>query len=98
VEVTDIQRSGANITAKVTVGSVAAGPAWQANKKVLQAYASSDAQNAWANIESLGWRKIKAGAADGVTNLFSLFCAAVASGRMVTVYADATEVSIAYLL
>jgi immune inhibitor A len=98
VEVTEIQLSGGNITAKVTVGAVAAGLAWHYNKKVLQTFASNAAQNAWANIDSLGWRKIKPSAPDGVTNLFSMFCEAVANGQMVTVYADGSEVSIAYLI
>jgi immune inhibitor A len=99
VEVTEIQPSGVNIAAKVTVGAVtAAGPAWHYNKKVLQTFASNAAQNAWANIDSLGWRKVKPSAPDGVTNLFSLFCEAVANGQLVTVYADGSEVSIAYLV
>ena len=32
---------------------------WHYNKLVLQTFASHDTQNAWANIESLGWRKVK---------------------------------------
>lgn len=97
VEVTDIQHSGSNITAKLKVGVVTAGPTWYANKKALQTFASNDSQNAWVNIEGLGWRKIKTGAPDGVTDLFSLFCEAVANIKTVTVYADASVVSIAYL-
>jgi immune inhibitor A len=101
VEVTDIQVSGANITAKISVGAVGgggAGEAWYDNKRVLRTFASNDAQNAWAEIESLGWRRIKTGAPDGVTNMFSIFCEALANGQKVKVYADASLVSIAYLV
>lgn len=99
VSVTEIQASGTNITAKVSVGTVgAAGPVWYSNKKVIQTFASNDSQNAWANIESLGWRKIKTGAPDAVTDLLIMFCEAVGSGQKVNVYADASVISIAYFV
>lgn len=98
VEVTTISSSGANITAKVKVGvAAAAGPIWYHNLNVIQTFASVDSQNAWANIQTLGWRKVKAGSSDGVTNLFSLFCESLANGKKVHVYADANVISIAYL-
>ncbi|MGH8166453.1 MAG: M6 family metalloprotease domain-containing protein, partial [Woeseiaceae bacterium] len=99
VEVTAISDSGVNVTAKVKVGAtVTTGPAWYNNRKVLQTFASADPQNAWGNIDGLGWRKVKPGAADGVINLFDMLCEAVANGRKVNVFADANEISIAYLL
>lgn len=68
------------------------------NKTVLQTFASSDAQNAWANIDGAGWLRIKTGAVDGVTNLFTIFNAAKANGRNVTVITDATNlITTAYL-
>lgn len=71
---------------------------WSNNVNVLQAFASSDSQNAWANISSLGWRRIKTGATDGVTNLFLMLIAAKANGRTVNVFVDATNlITIAYL-
>lgn len=98
VEVTAIANSGANITAKVKAGAAAAGPVWYNNKKVIQTFASVDSQNAWANIDGIGWRRIKTGSADGVTNVFNVLCEAAANGRKVNVFADATVISIAYLL
>jgi len=98
VEVTAISAAGANITAKVKVGTAAVTAGWHNNRKVIQAYASADSQNAWANIEGLGWRRIKTGAPDGVTNIFSVFCEAVANSKKVNVFADASVVSIAYLV
>lgn len=71
---------------------------WYNNKLVIQTFASHHAQNAWANIESLGWKKIKPNAPDGVTNLFIMFNAAKANGRRVNVYIDGNEITIAYML
>lgn len=98
VEVTAISTAGTNITAKVKVGvAVVGGPVWYNNRKVIQAFASADAQNAWANIEGIGWRKVKTGAPDGVTNLFYMLCEALSNGKNVHVFADANLISIAYL-
>lgn len=73
--------------------------AWNNNVSVAQTFASNDSQNAWVNISGVGWKKIKTGATDGVTNLFLLFNAAKANGRTVSVFVeDATQlVTIAYL-
>jgi hypothetical protein len=73
--------------------------AWNNNVSVVQTFGSNDSQNAWVNISGLGWKQIKTGAADGVTNLFIMFNAARANGRTVTVFVDdATQlVTIAYL-
>lgn len=62
---------------------------WHYNKRVWNTFASNDSQNAWANIEGLGWRKLKPNAADGVTNMFVAFCEAVANNLRVHVFADA---------
>jgi C1A family cysteine protease len=71
--------------------------AWHVNIAVSQVYASRDAQNGWAYLAGLGWRRIQPGAPDGVTNMLALFAEAVAKGRPVTVYADGTYVYQAYL-
>jgi astacin len=73
--------------------------AWNNNVSVVQTFGSNDSQNAWVNISGLGWKRIKTGAADGVTNLFIMFNAAKGNGRTVTVFVDdATQlVTIAYL-
>lgn len=71
---------------------------WFSNVKVNQTYATHHAENAWVNIENLGWRRIKTGNTDGVTNMHALFSYASANNRKVTVYADADFVYRAYLL
>jgi hypothetical protein len=73
--------------------------AWHNNVNVIQTFASNDSQNAWVSLPGVGWKKIKTGATDGVTNMFIMFNAAKANGRTVTVFVeDATQlVSIAYL-
>jgi hypothetical protein len=71
---------------------------WFSNIKVTQVYASRDSQNAWAYFEGIGWRKIQTGAPDGVTNMLILFAQAVAKNKLVTIYADGSNVFQAYLL
>ena len=71
--------------------------AWQSNVTVNQAYASRDSQNAWAYFQGLGWRRIQAGAPDGVTNMLAVFAEAVAKGKPVTIYVDGSFVYQAYL-
>ena len=74
--------------------------AWQNGKTVVQTFASNDSQNAWVNLSDIGWRRIRTGAPDGVTNLFLMFNAAKANGRTVNVFLtdDSDQfASIAYL-
>jgi astacin len=71
---------------------------WHYHKRVYNTFASSASQNAWANIEGLGWRRIKTGNPDGVTNMFAAFCEAVANNLLVHVFADGQNVSIMYLV
>ena len=80
ISVTNIARSGDNITADINVGGVAA-RGWVYNRKVLSTYTWHGAQWAWANIEGVGWRRIQSGSADGVTNMFIGLCDALANGR-----------------
>lgn len=71
---------------------------WHNNKKVLMTYASHHSQNCWANIDTIGWRKIKSAATDGVTNLYFMMCAAKANERLVNVHIDNdNQIDIAYL-
>ncbi len=72
---------------------------WYYNRDVVQTYVWHTSQAAWSNISGMGWRRIKDGAADGVTNLFVLFNAAKANGKKVHVYVDSSNLIIgAYLL
>lgn len=60
---------------------------WYNNTTVTRTYTSNDSQNAWAIVGAVsGWKKIKTGAADGVTNVFAILCAARANARPVDVY------------
>lgn len=73
------------------------------NLTVNLTYVSNDSQNAWAYLSgagiAAGWRKIKTGAADGVTNVFILLNTAQSSGKKVIVDIDATNlITYAYLL
>jgi hypothetical protein len=71
--------------------------AWYYNVRVFQTFASKDSKNAWANIESLGWRRIRPDTADGVTDMFNALCEATANELRVHVYADGSNVEIMYL-
>ena len=97
ISVTDIKRTGNNVTASITVGG-AAGSGWHNHLAVVRTYATHHTQNAWANIGGLGWKKIKTGQADGVTNLFVLLCEAHAKGRTVNVLIDSSDrITTAYM-
>jgi immune inhibitor A len=101
ISVTNIQKSGGNITARIDVsGGTGGGTAeqWHKNKAVLQTYTTHHSQNAWALIADLGWLKIKTGSANGVTNCFVLLCDAKANSRNVNIYTDGTTISRAYML
>ena len=60
---------------------------WYNNRSVSNTYSSEHSQNAWAIISGIaGWKRIKPGAGDGVTNVFLMLCSARANGRNVNVY------------
>ena len=65
---------------------------WQNNKSVSRAYSSTHSKNAWAVIDTLGWRQIHDVATDGETNMFATFCEAAANNRKVNVYVDGSSV------
>ena len=70
---------------------------WSNNKTVIRTYTSYHSQNAWANIDGIGWRKIKTGASDGVTNTFMILSGAKANIRKVNVYIVANLIERAVL-
>ena len=61
---------------------------WQNNQTVSNTYATADSQNAYAYIAGTGWRRIKPGTTDGVTNAFLVLNAAKAHGRPVNYYEE----------
>lgn len=87
VLVTNIQKTGDDITATLKVGTVVSGPVWHTNT-VTYTYAFHTTKSAWAFINTLGWRRLKDTTTDGVTNMFDSLCEALANGLTVYVYAD----------
>lgn len=75
---------------------------WFSNKKVLRTYTTVHAQNVYAHVEDVGgWRKVKTGNADGVTNLGVLLNTARNHDRNVTVFVDEDDnnrITHAYML
>ena len=70
---------------------------WHTHKTVIQVYATYHEQNAWAHIQDLGWRKIKTGNPDGVTNMLIALSEAKANNRTTNVYADGSTIERVYL-
>ena len=70
---------------------------WHNGVTVLQTYTTYHSQNSWGNIQGLGWRKIRTGATDGVTNVFYVLSAAKANNRTVNVYLVNDLIERAYL-
>jgi len=96
IAVTNIQRSGEDIIATIGFEEVTA-KIWHYSKKVNSTFAHHTTQWVWANIEGLGWRRIKDESPDGATNLFAAFCEALANNRPVHVYADDNFIYTMYL-
>ncbi len=72
---------------------------WHYNKKINATFVHHKSQWAWADIDGVGWKRIKEGAADGVTNVLTLLSAARANERLVHVDLDANDLIVtAYLL
>ena len=60
---------------------------WHNNKTVSRTYASSGSENCWAIVSGIsGWKRVKTGAKDGVSNVFTALNAARAGGKRVDVY------------
>ena len=76
----------------------AAARTWQTNKKILMTYTTHHSMNAWAFIESVGWRKVEPLSTDGVTNVFSMLCEARANDRPVNAYCDGSTLYQLYLI
>ena len=66
----------------------APGSAWFNDVTITMTYCTTDAQNAWASIDGVGWRKIRPGQAEDVTRMFGTLCEVAANQRTVSVYAD----------
>lgn len=72
---------------------------WHYNKQVLSTFVHHTMQWVWANIDGVGWTRVRDGAADGVSNMCVLLNAARGSGRLVHVYVDGDNLlTTAYLV
>jgi hypothetical protein len=61
---------------------------WVSSKTIRFTYTLASSQAAWAYIDSVGWRRIRTGSTDGVSNIFGICCHAQASGKKVNAYID----------
>jgi hypothetical protein len=71
---------------------------WHHNLTLKYIYVHHTSEAAWVFIDSLGWRRIKTGSVDGVTNMLNACSVAVANSRNVHVYVDGTYLYRLYLL
>ena len=58
------------------------------NKKILRTFTSAHSKNVWAQIETIGWRKVGQESTDGVTNMAILINAARAHNKTVSGFID----------
>ena len=96
VEVINITKSGNNITANVAAGAGGGATIW-VTKKITRTFASPHTKNAWAYIDTIGWRKVDMLSTDGVTNVFDLINQARAKNITVTANINSSHIKIAYL-
>jgi DNA-binding transcriptional LysR family regulator len=61
---------------------------WITNTTIRFTYTVASSQAAWAYVEGIGWRRIRTGSPDGVSNVFAICCKAQVSGKKVNVYID----------
>lgn len=61
---------------------------WISGALIRFTYALHSSQSAWAYIDGVGWRQIRPGAADGVSNAFRICTEAQAAGAKVNAYID----------
>ena len=64
------------------------GKIWHRGINLSRVYCTNAARNAWAEVHGLGWRKVRASSASGVTNMFSVLCDAAANDKKVDIYMD----------
>lgn len=66
---------------------------WHNNKTVSLTHSKKGSQQAWAYFSGMsGWKRIRTGAADGVSNIYFTLCQAKANGRKVDVYLNGNNV------
>lgn len=71
--------------------------AWHYNKSVKRVHVKDGSRQAWAIINGSGWLRIRPTSTDGVTNLLTIFCEALANNRKVDVYIYNGEIAQATL-
>ncbi len=59
--------------------------ATHSNKSVSRIFTTYHAQNCWAYLGGVGWRKVRTGNSDGVTNVHVALTAGRANDKKVTV-------------
>lgn len=60
---------------------------WHNNITVIRTHAKNGAQACWAIVSGVsGWKRIRVGSADGVSNIFKILNVALANNRRVDVY------------
>lgn len=83
VAVTEIKRSGDNITAKVKAGKITP-PKWEKDLIIAQTYANSQEKTNYILISGTNtWKKVNKDTADSITGVFAAACIAQANNRKV---------------
>lgn len=60
---------------------------WHNSKTVQWVHSKNGSQACWAIVEGLnGWKRVKTGSTDGVTNIYLTLCMAKSNGKKVNVY------------
>ena len=97
ISVTTITRTGVDITADISVGTAIA-QQWVYNVQVTATFADHTSQWTWVNIDGIGWRQVRDGAPDGVTNLFLMCNHALTHQRIMHLFIDANYLYTGYLV
>lgn len=72
---------------------------WETNKDVRNVYSTHGPQQVWAIFSGIsGWKRVRTGSPDGVTNVAEILTTAKMHGRKVNVFLDNNQVERALML
>ncbi len=61
---------------------------WVYGQTLTHCYCLTTSQSAWAYVKDIGWRRLRSGTADGVSNMFTICCNAQSTSGLVSVLMD----------
>jgi hypothetical protein len=72
---------------------------WENNRDVRHVFATAGTQQAWAILDGVsGWKRVRAGSPDGVSNVAQVLTTAKTRGRKVNAFIQNNQIERALML